>query len=374
MRRSVKISGTADLPLHGGHVPPWLMERMKTMASAIVKVIVEDHGKRELLRRLGDPYWFQSLGCVLGFDWHSSGLTTVVTGALREALSLDSHGVMAIGGKGGLGRKIPEKISELDLSDSVVNELIRASRLTAKVDNAVLQDGYQIYHHIIIFTEDGEWTVIQQGMNPELRYARRYHWIGEDVESFVVEPHSGIAGSRSEKLVLNMVSRESEEARKTSVDLVSENPSKLIRLVNLAINKQETLTAWIEKNVEERISIPKHLNMPKRINWSAVRRAYDWRPRDYEELIEVKGLGPSTIRALALISALIYGARIDWRDPLKFSFAVGGKDGVPYPVSRRTYDRAIAFMRQILEAAEVEREEKKLALKRLLNLERRLYG
>ena len=374
MRRSVKISGTADLPLHGGHVPPWLMEKMKTMASAIVKVIVEDHGKRELLRRLGDPYWFQSLGCVLGFDWHSSGLTTVVTGALREALSLDSHGVMAIGGKGGLGRKIPEKISELDLSDSVVNELIRASRLTAKVDNAVLQDGYQIYHHIIIFTEDGEWTVIQQGMNPELRYARRYHWIGEDVESFVVEPHSGIAGSRSEKLVLNMVSRESEEARKTSVDLVSENPSKLIRLVNLAINKQETLTAWIEKNVEERISIPKHLNMPKRINWSAVRRAYDWRPRDYEELIEVKGLGPSTIRALALISALIYGARIDWRDPLKFSFAVGGKDGVPYPVSRRTYDRAIAFMRQILEAAEVEREEKKLALKRLLNLERRLYG
>ena len=374
MRRSVKISGTADLPLHGGHVPPWLMERMKTMASAIVKVIVEDHGKRELLRRLGDPYWFQSLGCVLGFDWHSSGLTTVVTGALREALSLDSHGVMAIGGKGGLGRKIPEKISELDLSDSVVNELIRASRLTAKVDNAVLQDGYQIYHHIIIFTEDGEWTVIQQGMNPELRYARRYHWIGEDVESFVVEPHSGIAGSRSEKLVLNMVSRESEEARKTSVDLVSENPSKLIRLVNLAINKQETLTAWIEKNVEERISIPKHLNMPKRINWSAVRRAYDWRPRDYEELIEVKGLGPSTIRALALISALIYGARIDWRDPLKFSFAVGGKDGVPYPVSRRTYDRAIAFMRQILEAAEIEREEKKLALKRLLNLERKLYG
>ncbi|RLG03882.1 MAG: DUF763 domain-containing protein, partial [Thaumarchaeota archaeon] len=172
MRRSVKISGTADLPLHGGHVPPWLMERMKTMASAIVKVIVEDHGKRELLRRLGDPYWFQSLGCVLGFDWHSSGLTTVVTGALREALSLDSHGVMAIGGKGGLGRKIPEKISELDLSDSVVNELIRASRLTAKVDNAVLQDGYQIYHHIIIFTENGEWTVIQQGMNPELRYAR----------------------------------------------------------------------------------------------------------------------------------------------------------------------------------------------------------
>ena len=374
MRRSVKISGTADLPLHGGHVPPWLMERMKTMASAIVKVIVEDHGKRELLRRLGDPYWFQSLGCVLGFDWHSSGLTTVVTGALREVLSLDSHGVMAVGGKGGLSRKIPEKISELDLSDSVVNELIRASRLTAKVDNAVLQDGYQIYHHIIIFTEDGGWTVIQQGMNPELRYARRYHWIGEDVESFVVEPHSGIAGSRSERLVLNMVSRGSEEARKTSVDLVSENPSKLIRLVNLAIDRQETLTAWIERDVEERISIPKHLNMPKRINWRAVRRAYDRRPRDYEELIEVKGLGPSTIRALALISALIYGARIDWRDPLKFSFAVGGKDGVPYPVSRRTYDRAIAFMRQILEAAEVERDEKKLALKRLLNLERRLYG
>jgi len=372
--RSVKISGTADLPLHGGHVPPWLMERMKSMASAIVEVIVEDHGRRELLRRLGDPYWFQSLGCVLGFDWHSSGLTTVVTGALREVLSLDSHGVMAVGGKGGLSRKIPEKISKLDLSEGVTNELIRASRLTAKVDNAVLQDGYQIYHHIIIFTEDGEWTVIQQGMNPELRYARRYHWVGEEVESFVVEPHSGIAGSRSEKLVLNMVSRESEEARKASVDLVSENPSKLIRLVNLTINRQETLTAWIEKDVGEKVNVPKHLSMPKRIDWKAIRRAYDRRPRDYEELVEVRGLGPSTIRALALISALIYGARIDWRDPLKFTFAVGGKDGVPYPVSRRTYDKAIAFMRQVLEAAEIEREEKKLALKRLLNLERRLYG
>jgi len=370
----VKISGTADLPLHGGHVPPWLMERMKSMASAIVEVIVEDHGRRELLRRLGDPYWFQSLGCVLGFDWHSSGLTTVVTGALREVLSLDSHGVMAVGGKGGLSRKIPEKISKLDLSEGVTNELIRASRLTAKVDNAVLQDGYQIYHHIIIFTEDGEWTVIQQGMNPELRYARRYHWVGEEVESFVVEPHSGIAGSRSEKLVLNMVSRESEEARKASVDLVSENPSKLIRLVNLTINRQETLTAWIEKDVGEKVNVPKHLSMPKRIDWKAIRRAYDRRPRDYEELVEVRGLGPSTIRALALISALIYGARIDWRDPLKFTFAVGGKDGVPYPVSRRTYDKAIAFMRQVLEAAEIEREEKKLALKRLLNLERRLYG
>ena len=374
MKGSVKISGTADLPLHEGHVPPWLMKRMKSMASAIVKIIVEDHGKRELLRRLGDPYWFQSLGCVLGFDWHSSGLTTVVTGALREVLSLENHGVMAVGGKGGLSRKIPERISELDLSDNVVNGLIKASKLTAKVDNAVLQDGYQIYHHIIIFTENGDWTVIQQGMNPELRYARRYHWIGEYVESFVVEPHSGIAGSRSEKLVLNMVSRRSEEARKTSVDLVSENPSKIIRLVNLALNKQETLTAWIEKDVGEKISFPKHLNMPKRIDWKAIRRAYDRRPRNYEELIEVKGLGPSTIRALALISALIYGARIDWRDPVKFSFAVGGKDGVPYPVSRRTYDRAISFMRQVLEAAELEREEKKLALKRLLNLERRLYG
>ena len=372
----MKISGTSDLPLHDGRVPSWLMSRMKSMASAVVKVIVDDYGAREFLRRIGDPYWFQAFGCALGFDWHSSGLTTVVVGALRESLKLDEHGVAVAGGKGALSRRVPEELAKIGLDEDKAAKLIRASKLTAKVDNAVLQDGYSIYHHAIIFTENGEWAVVQQGMNPELGYARRYHWIDEKVESFVVEPHSGISSSRREKVVLNMTSRESEEARKTSVDLVSESPSKLIRLLNLTIRRQETLTIWIEEEAEEKVlkNIPSHLEMPRRIDWNAVKRAYDIKPRNYEELIEIRGIGPSTIRALALISALIYGAKIDWRDPVKFTFTVGGKDGVPYPVSRRTYDEALSFMQQVLEEAEIGREEKKAALRRLLSLERRIYG
>ncbi len=370
----MKVSGTADLPLHSGKVPAWLMARMKSMASAITRVIVEDYGRRELLRRLGDPYWFQSFGCVLGFDWHSSGLTTTVTGALREVLKLDEHGVAVAGGKGALSRRIPGEITRMKLDEDLTAKIVKASRLTAKVDNAVLQDGYAIYHHIIAFTEDGEWAVIQQGMNAELQYARRYHWLDEKVGSFVVEPHSGIASERKEPLVLNMTARESEEARKTSVDLISENPNKLVRLINLAINRQETLTAWIGGEREILKNVPSHLEMPRRIDWRAVKKAHDLKPKDYEELIEIRGIGPSTLRALALISALVYGVRIDWRDPVKFTFAVGGKDGVPYPVSRRTYDRAISFMQQVLEEAELGREEKKAALKRLLKLERRMYN
>jgi hypothetical protein len=351
------------------------MARMKKMAYAVAKVIVNDYGRRELLQRLSDPYWFQSFGCALGFDWHSSGLTTTVVGALREALSLETHGVAVAGGKGMMSRRAPEQIISSGLDEDKAAKLIRASRLAAKVDNAVLQDGYQIYHHAIIFTEDGEWVVIQQGMNPDQGYARRYHWLGERVECFVVEPHAAIASMRREQIVLNMVSRESEEARRASVDLVSEKPNTLIRLLNLASRGQETLTAYIEG--EESIPIkelPSFLKMPRSIDWGAVKKAYDVKPRSYEGLVEIRGIGPSTLRALALISALIYGVRIDWRDPVKFSFAVGGKDGIPYPVSRRTYDEAISFMQQLLEEAELGAEEKKEALRRLFQLERRLYG
>ncbi|MCD6535680.1 MAG: DUF763 domain-containing protein [Thaumarchaeota archaeon] len=370
----MRLSGTSDLPLHSGHVPPWLMSRMKSMASAIARVIVEDYGKREFLRRLGDPYWFQSFGCVLGFDWHSSGLTTTVTGALRETLKLEEHGVALIGGKGALSRRIPDELLKVGLDEDKAVKLVRVSRLTAKVDNAVLQDGYSIYHHVVIFTEDGEWAVIQQGMNTDLGYARRYHWLDECVKSFVVEPHSGIASAKKEVCVLNMTSKESEEARKTSVDLVSENPAKLVRLINIAMNKQETLTTWANEGSEVIERIPSHLEMPRRIDWKAIKRAYDIKPRNYEELIEIRGIGPSTVRALALVSALIYGARVDWRDPVKFTFAVGGKDGVPYPVNRRVYDRAISFMKQVLEGAEIKAEERKAALRRLLRLERMIFG
>ncbi|MEN2974869.1 MAG: DUF763 domain-containing protein [Candidatus Caldarchaeales archaeon] len=368
----MSLSGTADLPLHSGHVPKWLMDKMKSLASIIIKVMVESElGRREVLRRFGDPYWFQAFGCLLGFDWHSSGLTTVVIGALRDAVRLESHGIAVVGGKGAAGLRVPETLQEMDISKESAMRLARASKLSAKVDNALLQDGYRIYHHAIIFTEDGYWTVIQQGMNTGRMYARRYHWIGEDVVSFVEEPHSGIVGDRVERIVLNLTSKQCREVRKASVDLVSENPSRLIRLVNLARDRQETLTRWIEPQLE--LELPPHLDMPRRINWSAVKIAYDVRPRNYEELIGIEGMGPSTLRSLALISALIYGVEIDWRDPIKFTFAHGGKDGVPYPVSRKKMNKSIEFLKSIIESTDLEREEKIKALKRLLEFERRMY-
>ncbi len=368
----MQTSGTADLPLHSGPVPPWLMPRMRALASRIVRVIVDEYGVGELLRRMGDPLWFQSLGCVLGFDWHSSGLTTVVSGALREALSLEEHGVAAAGGKGQMSRRVPEMVKALGLNEAISEKIIHASRMTAKVDNAVLQDGYTIYHHIILFTEKGEWAVIQQGMNPEVGYARRYHWVGGKVDSFVVEPHSGIAGSRREQKVLNMVSRRSEEARKASVDLASEKPEKTIRILNRLLRSQETITRWMGEG--GRVETHIHLHMPRRVNWHVLRRIYEVRPRNYEELVGIKGVGPSTVRALALVAAIIHGAEPDWRDSIKFTFAVGGKDGVPRPISRRTYDEVIGFMRGVVEASGMEAEERRQALRRLFTLERMLYG
>jgi len=367
----LSLSGTADLPLHSGHVPPWLMARMKDLANAIIKVMVEELGRREVIVRIGDPYWFQAFGCVLGFDWHSSGLTTVVMGALRESIRLDTHGIGVAGGKGAMGVRTPQMISEAKIPEELKIQLMRASKLSAKVDNAVLQDGYNIYHHTIVFTEDGDWTVVQQGMNTSNKYARRYHWISKTLESFVEEPHSGIAGDRVEKTVLNLTSSKSREARKLSVDLVSENPSRLIRLLNLILNKQETLTRWIDLEFE--VHFPPHLYMPRKINWEAVRRAYDIKPRDYEELIQIEGVGPSTLRALALIATLVYGVKIDWRDPIRFTFAHGGKDGVPYPVSKKRMEESIKILNSILESADIDKEEKLKAFRRLANLEKKLY-
>lgn len=348
------------------------MPRMRALASRIVRVIVDEYGVGELLRRMGDPFWFQSLGCVLGFDWHSSGLTTVVSGALREALRLEEHGVAVAGGKGLMGRRVPEMVRAAGLGEEVSERVIHASRMAAKVDNSVLQDGYTIYHHVILFTERGEWAVIQQGMNPEIGYARRYHWVGERVKSFVEEPHSGIAGQRREQMVLNMVSRRSEEARKASVDLASERPERIVRTLNQLMRRQETLARWMGEKGD--VKAPSHLYMPRRIDWKTLRRIYEVRPRNYEELVGIRGVGPTTIRALALVAAIIHGAEPDWRDPVKFTFAVGGKDGVPRPISRRTYDKVIGFMREVVEASGVGAEERRAALRRLFTLERMLYG
>jgi len=348
----VEKTGIANLPLHPGKAPAWLYKRMVKLGRAIAGVIIEEYGEEKLFELLSHPYWFQSLACVLGYDWHSSGTTTVTVAALKEALQ--PYNIMAAGGKGMASRtmgEIEEKASRLEVS---VERIKYASRMTAKVDNAALQDGYNLYHHAIFFDEHGRWIVIQQGMNTGNRYARRYHWIWK-AKSFVDEPHAGIIGKKG--MALNMVARESKEARKVSVDIVKEKPEKIARHVK-AFNMLKPKQTTLDNKIVE-------LSMPRRINWDALREAYEIQPSNYEEMLSIKGIGAATVRALAYISELVYGAEPSWRDPVKFSFAVGGKDGVPYPVNRKAMDEATTILQTTIEEAKIGKEEKMKALKRL---------
>jgi len=349
-------TGIANLPLHSGHTPRWLFERMKKLSREIVRIVVEEFGRDEFLRRISDPFWFQGFSCVIGFDWHSSGTTTVTGGVLKESISPEELGIAVAGGKGKASRKTPEEIERfgevLSLSTKKTENLKYASRMAAKVDNAALQDGYQLYHHVFIFTEEGKWCVIQQGMNPENRYARRYHWLSDNVKSFVNEPHSAICCDAKTK-VLNMVAAESENARKASVDLVKDNPIHLKKY----LTGQRTLFNY-------GFTMPRKHYIDLK-NFKPLMNAYEFQPKNYEELLMVKGMGPKTIRALALLSDLIYGAEPSWRDPVKYSFAHGGKDRTPYPVDRKTMDKSIEILRTAVEEARVGNKEKLHALKRL---------
>ena len=359
----------AELPLHYGRAPRWLFNRMVKLSKAVAEVIIDEYGTQELLRRLADPFFFQSLSCALGYDWHSSGTTTVTCAALREALSVEEHGVAVAGGKGRASMRVPEDVVrkgvEMGLGDGVIERLVYTSRMSAKVDNAVLQDGYTLYHHTIVFDEHGRWVVVQQGMNPEDKYARRYHWCWERLESFVVEPHRAIVCDRRMPVALNMTDRASEGCRRASRDLVMDGPRRLARMLkSFRPAWQRSLSEW-DPNVRDAGLRMEVLRMPRRVNWDAVKRAYELQPRSYEELVAVRGLGPSTVRALALLSQLIYGEPPSWRDPVKYSFTVGGKDGVPYPVRRDVYDSVIQFLRDAIQRAEVGDREKLRALRRL---------
>ena len=374
----MRRTGVADLPLHTGGVPRWLMKRMIRLADAIAILIVEEHGPREFVRRLADPFWFQALGCVLGFDWHSSGITTVLTAVLRQAVRPEEHGLAVCGGKGKRSLATPQDIAvaceKLGLGERAREELTYASRMCAKVDNAAVQDGYTLYHHALFVAEDGTWAVVQQGMCPADRTARRYHWLSERLGDggFVVEPHAGIASDVLRSRVLDMTARESEGCRRASVDLAKEGPDRVRRLLrSLRPRWQETLCRWLpggsagQPDLQVEVA---YLRMPLTANWDALARAYELQPRDYEELLAIRGLGPATVRALALIADLVYGEEPCWRDPARFSFAFGGKDGVPYPVNRSLMDKAIAILEDAIERARLGREEKLKALKRLRGL------
>ncbi len=272
--------GIANLPLHPGKCPKWLFERMVRLGGAITKAVIIEHGEDGFLKRVSDPFFFQSLGCVLGFDFHSSGLTTTVCGALKEAIKHENLGLAVAGGKGKASRKTPLEIAKMSdvfsLSTKKIDKLKYSSRMSAKVDNSVVQDGFNLYHHVFIFTERGKWSVIQQGLNENMQYARRYHWLSDDVKSFVEEPHTAICSDIKQKNVLNMVANESKETRKVSVDIVKENPKKLRNTVYSVSRheNQSTLERWFGKEK------PIILSMPKRINWRAVDNAYNVQPKN----------------------------------------------------------------------------------------------
>jgi len=361
------------LPLHYGHPPQYLLARMKRLAFSISKIFIAEHGTAEFLKRLADPLWFQSFGCVLGFDWHSSGLTTVVTGVLQHSIDLQNHGILISGGKGKKSslpkNEIPKLAQSVNLNGKRGSDLLYASKMAAKVDNGAVQDGYNLYHHVIFFNEHGHWTVVQQGMNTGFKMARRYHWSSDNIHnSFLNVPHSGIICDRTHENVLDLTSTASIETQKTSIDLVRGNPQNLINTVKkLELQKSISLDDWISNNTDgwEKIAITGDYKMPRHLNWKVINKVYDIQPVNYEELISIDGVGPSLIRALSLISMLIYGSQASWKDPVRYSFAHGGKDGVPFPVDRRTYDKSIMFLKDAIEGGEISSGEKKMALKKL---------
>lgn len=343
---------------------------MIKLSSAISEVLIEEYSREEFLRRITDPHWFQALACTIGFDWHSSGTTTTTCGALKMALNPEQHGIKFAGGKGKTSKKTPREIKDLEdifsFKPTRFDELVHASKVSAKVDNSCVQDDYNLYHHSFIITEDGDWGIIQQGMKGESGYARRYHWLSDSVDEFVSEPHQGVCCDRKEDEVLDMTSIKSEETRDVSVDLINDNPDHLRRYLDKG--GQTTLSDYSEKNIE----LPSHhpvldVDITKK-GWNVLNKAYEVQPNDYEELISLKGMGPKKIRALALVSNLIHGSKVSWKDPVKYSFAHGGKDGTPYPVDRKVYDSTIDYLEEALEKADIDEKDRSKALSRLNEL------
>ena len=365
-------TGVARLPLHYGRAPRWLVVRMQKLAKEIVTIIVDEYGADDFLKRISDPFWFQALGCVLGYDWHSSGVTTVVTRVLKQAVVPEDHGIAVCGGKGKFSRQAPLEIGSVGekfgFSSDETEALQYASKMSAKVDNAAIQAGYQLYHHAFFLNEDGKWAVIQQGMCTEDRTARRYHWLSENIENFVDEPHNAIVGDVKREIALDMTAKESKGCRKASVDMVKEPPKKIKRMIlSIRPTYQKSLQEWIPNTTdaawkEYPIDV---LSMPRNINWKALQEVYEFRPSNYEELLGFKGVGPATIRGLALIAELIYGEKPSWRDPVKYSFAYGGKDGVPYPVNRKAMDKSIQMLQQAIQESRIGNKEKTSSLRRL---------
>jgi hypothetical protein len=379
-------TGIATVPLDYGKCPRWLFERMKKLARAITLAIVEEFGPDEFLKRISDPIWFQSLGCVIGFDWNSSGLTTTTLGALKEGIFglEDELGIYVCGGKGKTSRKTPDEIRMFGLTRGFdfYEKLIYASKITAKVDSCLIQAGFQIYHHNFIFTKDGKFAVVQQGMNTHFQKARRYHWLSLKIKDFTEEPHSGIVSDVRLK-PLNLVAKESRENKEISVEMVKEEPKTFLRDIKLIseksspLMKQKRLSGFCEMELEDvefyHHPVEKEKFDLKRLK-KTIEKAHFLKPENFEQLLMTEGVGPKTIRALSLVSEIIYGAKPSYEDPARYSFAHGGKDGTPYKVDRATYDKTISVLEKGIEMAKISLKEKEMAKQRLWSQRKLLLG
>jgi hypothetical protein len=349
----MKRSGIADLPLHGGRVPPWLAERMTLLGTAITETVVSHYGRSAFLTRLSDPFWFQALGAVMGMDWHSSGITTSVMGALKRGLTAKSEelGIYVCGGRGKFSRNTPNELRSIAERRGFDGEdLVRTSRLTARVDNNAIQDGFQIYLHSFVVTNEREWVVVQQGLNDRNGMARRYHWHSASVKDFVDEPHTAIVG-RNLGTIMNLVAGEANDARSAMLEVAKENPDRTlgeIRHLQLPAHHEVR-----EQNVDL-----------KRLG-AVLAVAYERDLHDFAELLLLEKLGPRTLQSLALVAEVVHGAPTHFSDPARFSFAHGGKDGHPAPVPLKTYDESLGFLRKSLDAAKVGNSEKLEAFRRL---------
>jgi hypothetical protein len=349
----VRRSGIADLPLHGGHVPAWLAERMTQLGTAIVESILCHYGPSELLSRLSDPFWFQALGCVMGMDWHSSGITTSVLGALKRGLNprAPELGLYLCGGRGRHSRNTPDELRAIASRTGVDGEaLVRASRLTAKIDNNAIADGFQIYLHTFILTAAGEWAVVQQGMNAASRLARRYHWHSASVRDFTSEPHTGIVGDH-QGIIMNLVDADAAPARNAILEVAHEDPDKTLRDIR-------TLVMPAHHDVRAADVDLKRLG-------AVLAVAYDRPLHDFAELLLVENLGPRTLQTLALVAEVVHGAPSRFSDPARFSFSLGGKDGHPFPVPLKVYDESISVLRRSLDQARLGGSEKIRGFQRL---------
>ena len=365
----IKRTGYADLPLHVGTVPKWLADRMMQMGTLIVESIIENFGKKEVLVRLSDPLWFQSLGAVMGMDWHSSGITTSVMYALKRGINSRARefGLCICGGRGKYSRKTPDELQFLaDATGLDGTKLINSSKLVAKVDSTAVQDGFQLYMHNFILSSEGDWTVVQQGMNVNTKTARRYHWSSENLRSFIEEPHSGITGE-NEGLILNLTDRNAKSTRERILSFTKENPDRIISEIKNIMKHENSI---YEINRQRTITMPAHHDVKaedvnlKRLG-AVLATAYEAEPKDFESLLLTQGLGPRTILSLTLVSEIIYGTPSRFEDPARFSFAHGGKDGHPFPVPLKVYDESIRVLHESIARSKLGYKDKSECIKRL---------